>query len=71
MFFADYEVLFYVDTCDEGHNIEKIQRMFVWSSTNALLNNFCSRENNNITSNKLSRKRKLHSAKFCISNLFF
>ena len=38
---ADNE-LFYVDTCDEGHNIEKIQRMFVWSSTNVLLNNFCS-----------------------------
>ena len=44
---ADNELLFNVDTCDEGHNIEKIQRVFVWSSTNALLNNFCSRENNN------------------------
>ena len=42
---ADYELLFDVDTCDEGHSIEKIQRMFVWSSTNALLNNFCSKEN--------------------------
>lgn len=56
---ADYELLFDVDTCDEGHNIENIQRMFVWSSTNTLLNNFCSRENNNITNNKLSKKRKL------------
>ena len=56
--FADNELLFNVDTCDDGHNIEKIQRMFVWSSTNALLNNFCSRENNNITINKLSKKRK-------------
>ena len=58
---ADYELLFNVDTCDEGHNIEKIQRMFVWSSTNALLNNFCSRENNNITINKLSNKRKFQT----------
>lgn len=58
---ADDELLFDVDTCDEGHNIEKIQKMFVWSSTNALLNNFCSRENNNITSNKLSKKRKLQT----------
>ena len=41
---------FNVDTCDEGHNIEKMQRMFFWSSTNVLLNHFCSRENKNITS---------------------
>ena len=55
---ADNELLFNVDTCDEGHNIEKIQRMFVWSSMNVLLNNFCSRENYNITINKLSKKKK-------------
>ena len=36
---ADYELLFDVNTCDKGHSIEKIQ-MFVWSSTNNLLNNF-------------------------------
>ena len=58
---VDYELLFNVDTCDEGYNIEKIQRMFVWSSTNTLLNNFCSKENNNITSKKLSKKRKLQT----------
>ena len=69
---ADYELLFNVDTCDEHHSIKKIQRMFVWSSANALLNNFCSKENN-IENNKLSKKRKLfkNSAKFCICNLFF
>ena len=58
---ADNELLFNVDTCDEGHNIEKIQRMFVWSSTSALFNNFCSRENNNISINKLSKKRKFQT----------
>ena len=71
---ADYELLFNVDTCDEDYNIEKIQRMFVWSSTNALLNNFCNRENN-ITSYKLSKTKEKenfkHSVKFCICNLFF
>ena len=36
---ADYELVFNVVICDEGHNIEKIQRKFVWRSTNALLNN--------------------------------
>ena len=55
---ADNELLFNVNTCDEGHNIEKIQRMIVWSTTNALLNNFCSRENINITIKKLSKKKK-------------
>ena len=52
---ADYELLFNVDTCDEGHNIEEIKRIFVWSSTNALLNNFCSWENNNITDKKMCK----------------
>ena len=41
---ADYQLLFNVDTCDEGHNIEKIQRMFVRSSTNTLLNDFVPKE---------------------------
>ena len=39
---ADYELLFNVDTCDEGHNIEKIQKTLIWSSTNVLLNNVSS-----------------------------
>ena len=51
---ADYE-LFNVDTGNEGHNIEKIQRMFVWRTTKAL---FCLKENNDITSNKLRKKKK-------------
>ena len=75
---ADNELLFNVDTCNEGHNIEKIQRMFFWSSTNALLNNFFSRENNNITMNKLSKKKKISNIQlnflfvtYCIKyNLF-
>ena len=68
----DYELLFNVDTCDEHHSIKKIQRMFVWSSPNALLNNLCSKENNNIKNNNLSKKENFkHSAKFCICNLFF
>ena len=54
---ADDELLFNVDSCDEGHNIEKIQRMIVCNTTNALLSNFCSNVNNNITINKLRKKR--------------
>ena len=54
---ANYD-LFDVDTCDVGYNIEKKKkktttknklRMFVRSSTNALLNNFCSWENDIIS----------------------
>ena len=75
---ADYELLFNVDTCDEGHSVGKIQRMFVWSSTNYVLNNCCLRENN-ITSNKLSKKIKTSNIHlnfvcvtyFSISILFF
>ena len=76
MFQQIMSFFFNIDTCDEGHSIEKIQRMFVWSSTNALLNNFCSKEND-IKNNKRSKKKKKkkenfkHSAKFCIYNLFF
>ena len=36
---ADYELLVSVDIYDESHNIEKIQRKFIWRSTNAFLNN--------------------------------
>ena len=49
--------------------------MFLWSSTNGLLNNLGSRENDNIISDKLrktkTKKNLKHSAKFCICNLFF
>ena len=49
---------FYVDSCGEGHSIEKIEKMIVWSSSNALLNNFCCKENDNVTCKKLSKKKK-------------
>ena len=42
---VDYEPLFQIDTCEEGHSIKKIERMFVWISKDALLNIFCSKEN--------------------------
>ena len=58
---ADYKLLFNVDICDEGHSIEKYKKMFIWSSINLLLNNFCSKENNNIKNNKLSKRRKLQT----------
>ena len=32
-----------------------------WSSCNAILNNFCNKENDNITCKKLSKKRKLQT----------
>ena len=68
---VDYQLL-NVDSCDEGHSIEKIQRLYVWSSTHALLNNVCFKEHNNIKNNKLSRKNNFkYSAKFCICYLFF
>ena len=56
---ANDELLFHVDSRGEGHSIEK--KMIVWSSSNALSNNFCSRANDNITCKKLSKKRKLQT----------
>ena len=35
--------------------------MIVWSSSNALSNNFFSKENDNITCKKLSKKSKLQT----------
>ena len=46
---ANDELLFHVNSCGEGHSIEKIEKMIVWSSSNALLNNFCNKKNDNIT----------------------
>ena len=31
---------FNVDTSDESYSTEKLERIFVWSATNDLLNNF-------------------------------
>ena len=78
---ADYE-LFDFDTCDEGNNIEKIQRMFIWSSTNALLNTFFIlgeimilqvQQKKKIKKRKEKKRKEnfKHSAKFRICNQFF
>ena len=57
---AESDFLFHIDTCDEGHNMEKIEKMLLWSSTNSLLNNFCNKENDSITNKKtLNKRRKL------------
>ena len=62
---AEYELLFNLDIC-----IEKIERMFAWSSTNALINKFCSWKNY-ITNKKLSSKENFkHSAKFSKGKIF-
>ena len=55
---ANDELLFHVDSCGEGHSIEE---MILWSSSNALLNHFFNKENDNITCKELSKKRKLQT----------
>ena len=51
-----------MNNCDNDHSIEKIQRMLLWASTNALLNNFCVKENYFIDQNKkFGKKRKLQT----------
>lgn len=51
-----------MNNCDNGHSIDKIKKMLLWAATNALLNNFCAKENDFINKNKLSgKKRKLQT----------
>ena len=53
---------FPVDTCDAGHDTEKLDKMLVWASTNSLLNNFCRKENDVIACKKnTGKKRKLQT----------
>ena len=63
---ANDELLFHVDSCGDGHSIEKIEEKKRLSG--ALLMHyqiiFCSKENDNITCKKLSKKRILRHKKF-------
>lgn len=61
---ADDDALLPEDSCHAGHNTEKIEKMIVWASTNALMNNYCSKENNAIAERKTTntgKKRKLET----------
>ena len=42
------EAHFQLEQCENGHQLEKIERMIVWASTNSFLNNYCQRENDSI-----------------------
>ena len=57
------EAHFQLEQCENGHQLEKIERMIVWASTNSLLNNYCQRENDSIHAKKVNgfseKKRKL------------
>ena len=57
------EAHFQLEQCENGHLLEKIERMIVWASTNSLLNNYCERENDAIHAKNLKgiseKKRKL------------
>ena len=53
----------HLQSCENGHSLEKIEKMIVWASTNSFLNNFCRRENDSILAKKSDgnsgKKRKL------------
>lgn len=55
------ELLFNFDVCDEGHSVEEIEKMLVWCSLNALLNNFSNKSNGDITSDTLNKKKGLET----------
>ena len=55
---ADNDVFLPINDCGNEHSIDKVQEMLVWASTNALLNNFCSKENDLLHRSKKSGKKK-------------
>ena len=60
----DNDAFLPLNNCENGHCIGKIQKMILWASTNALLNNFCSRENDRLVaekSEKSGKKRKIQT----------
>lgn len=57
---ADHDAFLPTNNCDNDHSINKIQKMLVWASTNALLNNFCAKENDNIDESKVTGKKRKH-----------
>lgn len=59
---VDADIFFQNDCCDAAHSTQKIIKMLVWASSNALLNNYCTKENDAINQNKKSgKKRKLQT----------
>lgn len=56
------DVFLSMNSCSNEHSIDKVQKMIVWASTNALLNNFCRKENDLLHQSKKSgKKRKLQT----------
>ena len=58
---ADNDAFLPLKACDMGHDIYKIQKMSVYSCSNTILNNYCARINDTLSSNKAGRKRKLET----------
>lgn len=61
---ADHDALLPLDSCKEGHSAEKIEKIVIWASSNSLLNNYCSKENNVLAEKKVAnqgKKRKLET----------
>ena len=59
---TDNDARFPVDVYNAGHNMEKVEKMLVWASTNSLLNNFCRKKNDLLAcGNSECKKRKLQT----------
>lgn len=64
----DDDCLLPSDFCEDGHSTQKLERMIIWASTNTLINNYCSMENNVLaetrtTGKDRNRKRETVSKK--------
>lgn len=56
---ADNDVFLPTNNCGNEHGIDEVQKMLVWASTNALLNNFCSKQNDLIHKSKKAGKKRM------------
>lgn len=59
---AENDALLPLESCQNNHSIEKVEKLLVWASTNSLLNNYCAKENDLLDGNKnQGKKRKMQT----------
>ena len=58
---AENDALIPLESCQNSHSIEKIEKLLVWASTNSLLNNYCAKENDLLDNKNKGKKRKLQT----------
>lgn len=56
---ADDDCFLSSNFCEDGHSTQKLERMIIWASTNTLINNYCSMENNVLAETRTTGKESV------------